>query len=218
MSSECANAKSNPGKDVLNTCKRLAELGVANANGGNVSVRLAANRILITATGVCLREMSADDLVTVDSEGRKLHGNGQPSMETMSHLRLYQERPDLNGMIHCHPPAATAWALARRQPPLEAFCEGYYLVGRVELLVPYQTPVDLPALLKKHAANANGFLLSNHGLLMGGPDLRTALLRVETYELLCRAAIDSITIGGDKSIEPDKLSWLEDMHNKTFPR
>jgi ribulose-5-phosphate 4-epimerase/fuculose-1-phosphate aldolase len=49
----------------------------------------------------------------------------------------------------------------------------------------------LPAAIKNKAGNANGFLMANHGIMMAGPDLRTALLRVEDYELLCRAALDA---------------------------
>ena len=207
---------SKAAKEVIGTCRRLAELGMASANGGNVSARLTEDRILVTATGVCLREVSGDDLVTVSAEGDKLQGRGEASMEAMSHLCLYKQRPDVNGVIHCHPPSAVAWALARQLPPLEAFCEGYFLVGEVKLIAPYQTPTDLPGVLEKESGNANGFLLSNHGLVMSGPDLRMALLRVETYELLCRAALEAITIGGAKSIEPSGLAWLAELHKKAF--
>ena len=89
---------------------------------------------------------------------------------------------------------------------------------KVELIESYQTPPELPAVIKSKADNANGFLLVNHGIMMAGPDLRTALLRVEDYELLCRAALDAETIGGTKTIEPSKLDWLANLHSKTFPR
>ena len=208
----------NTGEDVAAVCKRLAELGMAKANGGNVSVRLAEGKYLVTPTGMCLRDVTAADLVTVDATGAKLDGAGEPTMEVKSHLRLYEQRTDLNAVIHCHPPAAMAWALARRLPPLEAYCEGYFLVGKVELIEPYQTPPELPAMITKQASKANGFLLVNHGLMMAGPDLRTALLRVEDYELLCRAALDAEAIGGVKLMESAGRAWLADLHNKTFPR
>ena len=206
------------GDDVMAVCQRLAELGMANANGGNVSIRLADGKFLATPTGMCLREVTADDLVTVDAAGAKLQGSGKPTMEVKSHLSLYEQRPDLNAVIHCHPQGAIAWAMARRLPPLEAYCEGYFLVGQVELLSPYHTPVELPELVEKHAAKGNGFLLVNHGLMMTGPDLRMALLRVETYELLCRAGLDAASIGGAKAIQQSKLSWLAELHAQEFPR
>ena len=205
------------GDDVVAVCRRLAELGMANANGGNVSIRLADDKFLATPTGICLRDVTADDLVTVDAMGTKLHGPGKPTMEVKSHLSLYEQRPDLGAVIHCHPPGAIAWALASRLPPLEAFCEGYFLVGKVALIEPYQTPLELPAVIKKQANSANGFLLVNHGLMMGGADLRTALLRVEDYELLCRAALDAVAIGGAKPIDSNKLAWLADLHAQVLP-
>ena len=139
-------------------------------------------------------------------------------METMSHLAFYAERPDVGAVIHCHPPCALAWALARKLPPLDSFCEGYFLVGEVKLVRPYQTPLEQPALVRKLARRANGLLLSNHGLLMAGPDLRTAMLRVETYELLSRSALDALRVGGAKRIEPDPLAWLRNLHEEHFPR
>ena len=206
------------GDDVLTVCRRLAELGMANANGGNVSIRVADGKFLATPTGICLREVTAADLVTVDAEGTKLQGRGKPTMEVKSHLAIYKQRPDVGAIIHCHPQGAIAWALAGKLPPLEAYCEGYFLVGKVSLIEPYQTPPELPAVIGKQADNANGFLLVNHGLVMTGGNLRTTLLRVEDYELLCRAALDAIAIGKVKPINPSKLAWLAELHNKTFPR
>lgn len=206
------------GEDVAVVCRRLAELGMANANGGNVSVRLGDGKFLATPTGMCLRDVTAKDLVTVDANGAKLAGAGEPTMEVKSHISLYEQRPDLNAVIHCHPQGVIAWAVAGKLPPLEAYCEGYFLVGKVELVEPYHTPVELPEVIRERAGNANGFLLVNHGLMMAGPDLRSALLRVEDYELLCRAALDAAAIGGAKKIEASKLAWLADLHKKTFGR
>ena len=206
------------GNDVLGVCRRLATLGLANANGGNVSIRLADENFLVTPTGICLREVSAADLVMVDAEGTKLQGRGKPTMELKSHLAIYEQRPDVGAIIHCHPQGAMAWALAGKLPPLEAYCEGFFLVGKVALIEPYQTPPELPAVIGKQADNANGFLLANHGLVMTGGTLRTALLRVEDYELLCRAALDAIVIGKVKPIDASKLAWLAELHNKIFPR
>lgn len=204
--------------NVVETCQRLAQLGMANANGGNVSIRLADGKFLATPTGMCLREVTADDLVTVDATGAKLRGAGEPTMEVMSHISLYEQRLDVGAVIHCHPPGAIAWAMAGRLPPLEAYCEGYFLVGKVELIEPYHTPPELPGVISKRADKANGFLLANHGLMMTGSDLRTALLRVEDYELLCRAALDATCIGGAKAIDPSKLTWLADLHAQKFVR
>ncbi len=203
---------------IAQACVRLSALGMASANGGNVSVRASKSRVLVTPTGMCLHEVTPGDLVTVNMSGRKLKGRGKPSIETQSHLAFYEERPDIRSVIHCHPPYALAWALARKAPPMKCFCEGYFLVDDVKLVRPYQTPVTQPAVVRKHAAKVNGFLLSNHGLLMAGAELRTALLRVETYELLCQSALQAERIGGAQQIEPRQLAWLRRLHDEHFPR
>jgi L-fuculose-phosphate aldolase len=75
-----------------------------------------------------------DDLVTVDAEGAKLDGPGKPTMKVKSHLNFYEQRQDVNAVIHCHPSALLAWAMAGKLPLLKAYCEGYFLVGQVELI------------------------------------------------------------------------------------
>ena len=201
---------------IVDVCHKLALMGMACANGGNVSVRLAEDRVLITPSGVCLRDVNAGELVTVDMSGKKRLGSGTPSIETMSHTAFYGERPDVKAIIHCHPPSAVAWALARKLPPLESFCEGFFLVGEVRLVDPYVTPEEQPAVVGENARDVNGLLLSNHGLLMAGPDLRMALLRVETYELLCCAALAATNLGGAQRIEAEPLAWLQALHKQHF--
>jgi len=205
-------------RSVADVCARLAQLGMASANGGNVSVRLSDARVLITPSGACLRNVKASDVLTVDMAGEKVTGRGEPSVETMSHLAFYHERPDVHGVIHCHPPYALAWALAGKQPPLASFCEAYVLVGEIRLVRPYRTPLEQPVVVKTYAGGTNGFLLSHHGLLMAGPDLDVAMLRVETYELLCRAALEAEKIGGAERIGPKVLAWLKNLHEQHFPR
>jgi len=205
-------------ESIADVCARLAGLDMASANGGNVSVRLSETSVLITPSGACLGDVGSNDLVTVNMQGEKLSGQGEPSIETKSHVAFYTERPDVHAVIHCHPPCALAWALAGKLPPIESFCEVYFLVREVYLVHPYRTPFEQPPLVKEHARHANGFLLSNHGLLMAGPDLRTAMMRVETYELLCRAALEAARIGGATRIPPRELSWLDKGHHEHYPR
>ena len=144
---------------IVDVCHKLALMGMACANGGNVSVRLTEDRVLITPSGMCLRDVDAGELVTVDMSGNKLHGPGIPSVETMSHIAYFRERADVKAVIHCHPPGALAWALARKLPPLESFCEGVFLVGKVMLVEPYVTPEQQPAVVGDNARDDSWLLL-----------------------------------------------------------
>ncbi|MFQ5778980.1 MAG: class II aldolase/adducin family protein, partial [Terriglobia bacterium] len=82
------------------------------ATDGNLSVRLDAGRILATPTLMSKGMMEPDDLVIVDTQGRKLHGRRDASSEIAMHLLIYRRRPEVNAVVHAHPPVATGYAAA----------------------------------------------------------------------------------------------------------
>ena len=86
---------------------------------GNLSVRLDENHILATPTSMCKGMMKPSDLVVVDMEGRRVGGRRDVSSEIAMHLLIYRLRPDVQGVVHAHPPTATGFAaagLALNQP------------------------------------------------------------------------------------------------------
>ena len=84
------------------------------ANDGNISVRLDAERLLTTPTGVSKGMMSVDDLIICDMEGHKLSGCRDCTSEIQMHLTIYEMRPDVQAVVHAHPPVATGFAVAGR--------------------------------------------------------------------------------------------------------
>ena len=77
------------------------------ATDGNLSVRLDEERLLVTPTCICKGRMRASDMVIVNMEGKRLAGKRMVSSEIGMHLLIYRLRPDVNGIVHAHPPTAT---------------------------------------------------------------------------------------------------------------
>ena len=87
---------------------RLHEQGFVAATAGNLSVRLDAQRLLTTPTNVSKALLHPEDLILVDGQGNRIAGKQAASSELPMHLLIYQMRPEVGGIVHAHPPAATA--------------------------------------------------------------------------------------------------------------
>ena len=107
--------------EVATMSHTVFQRGLVSGTGGNVSVRLpGTTQALITRTGASLGDLGPDDVLQVDETGRLLGGrpDQRPSMETPIHLQGYQLRPDVNAIIHLHPPYTVALSLRGEPLPL----------------------------------------------------------------------------------------------------
>ena len=92
----------------------LYDRGYVAANDGNISVKVAENRLLITPSGVSKGRMTPEMLLVTDMDGTVIEGDRHPSSEGKMHLEVYRGRPDVNAVVHAHPPVSTAFAVCRR--------------------------------------------------------------------------------------------------------
>ena len=91
-------------QEILDCCRRSMQYGLNFNTQGNISVRVPATGLIaITPAGLEYDRMSADDIVVVDAEGRRVEGERQPSSETEVHLVVYRRRPDVNAIVHTEP-------------------------------------------------------------------------------------------------------------------
>ena len=95
--------------DIVEVGRRLYARGYTASNDGNISVRLDGDRLLMTPKSVCKGFMTAEMMCVTDLGGRKLAGDRDPSSEMQMHLEVYRQRPDVNAVVHAHPPIATGF-------------------------------------------------------------------------------------------------------------
>ena len=94
---------------LLANAKRAYEIRLQTGNGGNLSGRVpGADLVIIKASGCSFDQCTVENLVTVTLDGEIVDGDGLPSQELATHLLIYQVRPDVQGVFHCHSP----WAIA----------------------------------------------------------------------------------------------------------
>ena len=101
-------------KQICDIGKRIYNRNMVAANDGNISVKLNDNEFLCTPTGVSKGFMTPEYICKVDKNGNVIQANGnfKPSSEIKMHMRVYQERPDVNSVVHAHPMYATTFAIA----------------------------------------------------------------------------------------------------------
>lgn len=168
--------------NIIAVCQQLHEKGYISAYGGNVSIRIVG-KVIITPTKFSLAEITEDDLVVIDLGGRILFGVHEPSSETMLHLKIYQRRPEVNGIVHTHPPACTTFAHCRKNI-VPVTPEAIQNLGPVPM-VPFH-PVGSLELAEAVAENmppgCNVAVLEDHGLVTVGAILNQAYNLTELAE------------------------------------
>ena len=156
---------------VLDVGKRIYDRGYVAANDGNISCRINDNTILVTPTGVSKGFMHPDALVKMNLDGTVLDG-GKPSSEVKMHLRVYQENPDITGVVHAHPAAATSFSVMGMEMKKPVVAEAVLVTGNI-LIAPYAKPgtYGVPDSIAPFISRYNAVLLANHGALSWGKDL-----------------------------------------------
>ena len=176
---------------------------------GNISVRTAPDKLLCTPSGVNKGFLNARDLVVLDLDGRLVRGKLEPSSEILMHLMVYRERPDVNSVIHAHPPHCVACTLTGISLAVPVVPETAFIFGAVPT-APYATPgtTEVPESIRPFVADAEAVLLERHGSLTVGKDLHQAYNRLETLEHVARILFLARNLGDLNPLSPDELARL----------
>lgn len=192
--------------------RRMWLRGWVAANDGNLSLRLPGERVLITPTGVSKGFLRPEMLLVMDLEGNVLEqAEGfRPTTETAMHLACYRVRPDIGGVCHAHPAAATAFACARKAISAPILSEIAMTLGTVPV-APYgrSGTEELPRAIRPLlAAGHDAVLLANHGALTVGTDLEQAYYRMETVEHTASIHLNVQALGGGVELTEEQVEAL----------
>ena len=126
-------------EEICEIGRRVYNKGFAAANDGNISIRVGENEVLCSPTMICKGFMTPDDICAVDMQGVQIAGKRKRTSEVLLHLAIMKHRPDVKAVVHCHPPHATAFAVAREPIPQCILPEIEVFMGEVPI-APYETP------------------------------------------------------------------------------
>jgi L-fuculose-phosphate aldolase len=189
--------------------RRVYAKGFAAANDGNISFRLSDDRVLCTPTRVSKGFMKPDDLCIVDMEGKQVSGKRKRSSEILLHLSIMKTRPDVKACVHCHPPHATAFAVAHEPIPKCTMPEFEVFLGEVAI-TPYETPGTqaFADTVIPYVKDTDVILLANHGTITAGSDLMDAYFKTEIIDAYCRILILAKQLGTVNYYSDEKAAEL----------
>ncbi len=195
--------------------RRVYNKGFAAANDGNISYRLSENEVLCTPTMICKGFMKPEDLCTVDMEGNQLSGRRKRTSEVLLHLAIMKKRPEIKACVHCHPPHATAFAVAREPIPQCVLPEVEVFLGEVPM-TKYETPggQHFADTVLPFVEKSNVIILANHGTVSYGDTLERAYWWTEILDAYCRILMMARGLGRVNYFDPQQTRELLDLKSR----
>src|SRR5271166_1649665 len=202
-------------EEICEIGRRVYAKGFAAANDGNISIRLNEREVLCTPTMVSKGFIKPEDLCVVDYEGKQLRGTRKRSSEILLHLAVYKNNPAVNAVVHCHPPHATAFAVAHEPIPKCVLPEVEVFLGEVPI-AEYETPgtQKFADTIIPFVKRCNTIILANHGTVTFGPDLEKAYWNSEIIDAYCRILILARQLGNVNYFTPQQTKELLDLKKR----
>lgn len=201
--------------EICDIGRRIYNKGFAAGNDGNISFRLGTNEVLCTPTMVSKGFLTPDQLCTVDMEGRQLTGRLKRTSEVLLHLAIMKKRSDVKSVVHCHPPHATAFAVAHEPIPQCVLPEVEVFLGDVPI-TKYETPGSqvFADTILPFVEKANVIILANHGTVSYGETVERAYWWTEILDAYCRILMLAKDLGRINYFTEAKERELLDLKTK----
>ena len=206
-------------QEMVEAGKRLYFKDLVAACDGNISARLSDSEFLVTPSGVSKGFFSADQILKIDAEGNLIAGSGKPTRETEMHLGIYRARPDVNGVVHAHPPLATGFGCTDETFDRVLLPEVVFELGAIavaEYAIPTTRDVA-ESIVRVLDENTNAVILSNHGAVTMGPSVMQAYYNMETLEAVARITLTARQIGTPRYLTPHQVEQLHAMVGRPTP-
>jgi L-fuculose-phosphate aldolase len=212
-----ARTESELRQEIIEIGRSVHRQGLVSGFDGNISTRLDDQRILCTPTAISKGMMTPDDLIICDYDGKKVAGHRGVTSEIAMHLLIYRRRPDVNAVVHAHPPTATGYAAAGMSLNKALVSEIVLSLGCIPL-ARYGTPgtPELTQALEPLVTSYDAILMANHGVVTCGPDLMRAYFKMETVEHFAKVSLVTEILGRQQLLSATDVDKLLVARQKYF--
>lgn len=192
--------------------KKLVDYNLTSGTGGNISIfDPQTEQILITPSGYDFYEMTEDDLVVIDMDGNIIEGKvgNKPSSEWLMHRIFYQNRNDIQAMIHAHTIYATVLSCLRE--PLKPTHYMVALAGEDVKVADYATfgTEELSKNAFEGMRDRKAVLLANHGLIAGDSTLEKAFNIIEEIEYCSKIYCIGRSVGNPVILDQQEMEVMK---------
>ncbi len=203
-------------EELVRAANRLAQIGFVTSQGGNLSMRVGDDALLITPTKVAKIDITFEDICAVDMKGNVLYAKEgrKPTGEWPFHVRIMNNRPDVKGVVHAHPPILTGFAIAGGDWLQRPFLPEPVIEVGPMIMVPYAEPLSdqLAENFDAVINLSNGFLMENHGAVMVSPEgVWRAIEFLEMMEAAGKSILVAQALGNPKTIPANDVKNLENV-------
>jgi L-fuculose-phosphate aldolase len=190
--------------EIIRVGRKLWDRQYVDGNGGNISVRLGAEFVLCTPTMLSKADLEVADICLSDLNGKILAGDRTLTSELLLHLEIYKANPRAKAVVHCHPPYATAFAIAGKIPPNGLIPEYEVFIGPAAV-APYETPGTqaFAETILPFVQEHNTILLKNHGVVCWADTVTHAEWLAEIMDTYCKTYLIAKQIGEPLGVIPE---------------
>ncbi len=200
----------HPRDQLVAIMNRIYHNGMTTLSGGNLSIKDDNGDIWITPAGIDKGKLTAKDMMCVKADSA-IEGAHRPSSELPFHRAIYRLRPDLQAIVHAHPPALVSFSIVREVPDTRIIPQANRVCGPVGY-APYALPGSEKLgenIAETFAEGYNIVILENHGVAAAGADLLDAFHRLETLDFCARTLIRAQALGEVKTLTEPMLNLFD---------
>jgi L-fuculose-phosphate aldolase len=200
----------HPRDQLVAVMNRIYHNGMTTLSGGNLSIKDDNGDIWITPSGIDKGQLAARDMMCIRPDGM-VDGPHRPSSEVPFHRAIYRLRPDLQAIVHAHPPALVAFSIVREMPDTRIIPQANRVCGPIGY-APYALPGSEQLGDNIAATFAEGYnivILENHGIAAAGATLLEAFHRLETLDFCARTLIRARALGEIKTLSEPALNLFD---------
>ncbi len=207
--------------ELITTAKALVSDGLVRGAGGNVSAR-EGDTMWISPSGFSFSDARPEDYPGVSIEkGEIIVGDRRPSSEVLMHLAIYRNRPEINAVIHTHPPITIALTAAGHS--LKPMYADYYVyLGRNVPHLPYITVTtpELAVAVEEAAKSPDcyGIILRNHGAITIGSTIKEGYFRTLAVEEQAAIQHAALQVGTPAFLSDEECDRLDQLGSEAYRR
>jgi L-fuculose-phosphate aldolase len=195
-------------KEVARFMRRLYMHGLTTTSGGNISLLVSDDRIVITPSATDKGEMRWSEVGIMSLDGENITPDLKPSIESEMHLSIFRKR-DVRAVVHAHPVFATSFTAMKRKIDTNLTAEACAILGD-PLFVAYALmgTKELAEIVSDNISKSDILLLENHGILSVGSTLLQAFDRIEVLENAAKMTVITSVMGSSRSLSSSRIDEI----------
>ncbi len=202
-------------EEVAYFMRRLYRQGLTTTSGGNLSLRVDDNTVLITPSGTDKGELKGSEIAMFTIDGENLTPQFKGSIETGMHLAILRRRPEVKAVVHAHPVVATSFAAMGVDINFHLTAEAYAVLGK-PVRAPYciMGSEGLAAIVTDCLVDTDVAVMQNHGIIAVGGSLLNAFDKLEVTENAAKMTWITHTMKSVSPMGSDQLAEIDRAFRK----